>query len=181
MLKPITEYNKYFLEHSKKLYGFTEDGLIDINLESDDEEIVSLHDFFIIDNVIYINCSINENIGDKEEPDIAPINYLLKQENNKITEIESMPERPIQGNGTYKSKKWELQKVSFENGFTSHLFNLNFKGKAVFRKINGCYETKTGIIFNVLESEIPGKIEGLYFFPENRTSCSQIKEQGEIW
>lgn len=179
MLELIPKYDKYFFEHnSKNLFGFTGEGLEQIHVKTVQDEIIKIFDFFIQDDIIYISREILENQGTEEEPDMKNVVHYYKQEKKIMTEITDFPLRPIQEQTKYESANW---KIIYDKDI-SKVFNLFFKGSAVFRHVSGCYENIEGLYFNVLASEImPGRSEGLYFFPKNRTSVTKIKEKGEIW
>lgn len=168
LIDSIPNYDKYFLLHLMKLFGLSDDGLIAIELE------YKLKEFFKIDDIIYL--SIEVPVEDSES-----VTYYYQQENGSIENVKSIPEKPVQGWSVYKSNNFELIQDDYEGQAISKIFNTYFKGSATFIKINGCYETKNGLIFNVLESILPGKPAGLYFFPINRTSVSKFMENGEVW
>jgi hypothetical protein len=179
-LKPVSIFDNYFLEQgTKRLFGLSENGLVDLKIESvNEEEQFSFLDFFKANNNIYITISKTENTGTVEEPVFENIQYYYEQIDNIISNVGSIPTKPIPIHGTVKTENFELIEDNYEGTPISKIFNLYFKGSVAFLKIDKCYESKDGLFFNVLESILPGKPAGLYFFPKDRTSCNKIKENG---
>lgn len=179
MLKPIPEYDKYLYSNNRVL-AFTDEGFEGISFVNTKDEPIQITDFFRFEDAIYINTVIPENTGTEEEPVIENIPYYYKQLSGKVTELETIPDKPEQPYEECGSSNWEIEKVVFEDYFVSNITNLYFKGQARFIKVSGHYESDNGLFFNVIQSGKPGLREGLYFFPKDRTSCSKIKDPGQI-
>ncbi len=179
-LKPILIFDNYFLEQgTKRLFGLSENGLVDLKIEAvEGNEQFSLLNFFKANDNIYITIQKIENIGTEEEPVFENIQYYYEQIDNIISNVGSIPVKPVLTHGTARTENFELIEDNYEGTPISKIFNLYFKGSVVFLKIDKCYESKNGLFFNVLESILPGKPAGLYFFPKDRTSCNKVKENG---
>lgn len=180
MLKPIVDYDKYFY-CSNRVYGFSSEGIEQVEFIDTKDEPVQITDFFRHENIIYMTQIIFENQGTEEEPVMENVNYYYKQVKGKVTQIENLPDRPEQEYSEFGSSNWEIEKVVFEDGFVSNVTNLFFKGQSRFIKISGYYEGEEGLFYNVLESGKPGLQEGLYYFPKEKTSPTRINDKGEIW
>ena len=183
MIEPIKEYDKYFVQNSNIIFGIGENGPERITFIATKEknEIIPF-DFFAINGIIYFGIDLMEKEKDKDDEEISvKKQYFYKQEKSTVTNIDELPEKPEQTRIEYASNNFSITIENFEGTPVSDLKNIYFKNGVRFRAITGAYEIETGIIFNVSKSGIRSKKEGLYFFPLNRTSCSKIKEKGEIY
>jgi hypothetical protein len=171
MIKPIPYHKNYFCNKDfHRFVGIGEDGITDLKIVDLEDNPVNLKEFFIKDNVKYVAISVPENTGTEEEPVIEDIMHYYSQAGNgsDVVEIAELPERPAIGYSTYRSKNFIMETYQYEGETVSRIKNLNMRNQAVFKQIFGFSEIKTGLYFNVIESRIPGKLEGLYFYPIDR-------------
>jgi len=169
MIKAIPQYKSYFCNKDfNRLAGVDENGVTDIKIVDLEDNPVNLKEFFVKDGVIYIAISVPENTGTEEEPIIEDILHYYMQDNGNVSEIGELPERPAIGYSTHRSKNFIMETYQYEGQTVSRIKNLNMSNQAAFKQIFGFCEIKTGLYFNVIESRIPGKLEGLYFYPINR-------------
>lgn len=171
MIKPIPYHKNYFCNKDfHRLVGIGEDGITDLKIVDLEDNPVNLKEFFIKDNVKYIAISVPENTGTEEEPVIEDMLHYYMQTGSSgiVEEIGELPDRPEIGYSIYRSKNFIMETYLHDGQTVSRIRNLNMSNQAAFKQIFGYCETKTGLYFNVIESKIPGKLEGLYFYPINR-------------
>ena len=169
MIKPIPQYKGYFCSKElNRLVGIDENGTTDFKVVDTEDNPVNLKEFFKIEDTIYLSVASTENTGTDEEPVIEEILTHYSQKDGKLTVIESLPPKPEAGYSTYKSKNFIMETYQYQGETVSRIHNLQMKNQAAFKQICGYCETKAGLFFNVIESRIPGKLEGLYLYPIDR-------------
>jgi len=185
MIKALPQYKNYFCNKDfSRLAEIGEDGVIDFKVVDTEDNPVTLKEFFVKDGVIYLSISVSENTGTDEEPVLEDVTLNYSQDNGTIMQIAELPERPAIGYSTLRSRNFIMTEDDFEGEPISRIKNISMKNQAVFKQIFGFCEVKTGLYFNVIESKIPGKLEGLYFYPVNRKAVIFIDislGQGFIW
>ena len=178
-LLPIPIYDNYFFEEgTKKLFGFSEEGLIDIKIEAKEKkEVFVLVDFFKQDGNLYINIIKIENTGSEANPVYENISYYYEQAENNISNILELPEREKQVARALLSNNFKIFVDNHKSQLVTKVINLS-NGCVFVKEVSGSYETKKGLFFNVTIPLNKIKPSGLYFFPRNRTSCHKTKENG---
>jgi hypothetical protein len=175
MIKPLPQYENYFCNtNCSHLIGIDKDGLHGIKIIDVDENPTILKDFFIKEKMMYITALIQEDTGTLENPKIEYITHFYSQKNGSIKEIETVPDKPIAGYSVYASKKFVIEKGEYKGQPLSRIFNLTMRNLVVFKQIFGFCELKTGLYFNVIESMIPGRAEGLYFYSIDRKAVNYV-------
>ena len=185
MMNPIQEYDKYFVQDNS-IWGINQKGLEKIEISTTKNRVIKHFVFFVIDNIIYYGIREYEQTEEKDEngdkvTSSVEYTYYYQQNGLTVENIEEIPDEPEQTRIEYSSNNFSITIEDFEGTPVSDLKNIYFKNGVRFRSITGAYEIETGIIFNVSESGIRSKKEGLYFFPLNRTSCSKMKEKGKMY
>ena len=187
MIKPIPYYRNYFCNKDlNRLAGIDENGVTDIKIVDTEDNPVNLKEFFVKDNVKYVTISVPENTGTEEEPVIEDIfhYYMQTGSSGTVEEIEALPDKPVIGYSLYRSKNFIMETYQYEGQTVSRILNLQMKNQAAFKQIFGFCEIKTGLYFNVIESRIPGKLAGLYFYPLNRKAVVFVDislGEGFLW
>ena len=181
IITPFPVYRDfYFFTENKSLYKMMEGVIFQVFpeftiVQEGEDDIVSnftLSQFYTAGENIYFSTIF-------EETEI----YFIQSPGGIITEVskQDFGKPYLATYGTYLSQNFELIIEPYDDLPISKLFHLKMGSLVVFRTIYETYENKNGIYFNVIESGIPGKMEGLYYFPINRTSCSKVLTLGRMY
>lgn len=183
MITPVSQYNNYYFQ-AGRLLGFSGNERIEVKVSDTEENQVSVKDFFVKDKIIYLETVEAENTGTEEEPVIESITHYYSQDNGVVTEIEELPEKPVIGYSVFNSKNFSIIKGDYQGKPISVIQNKFAKSSATFKQVFGAFETASGLFFNVIESQIPNKQEGLYFYPKDRKAVvfvSSALNSGFLW
>ena len=185
MITPVSQYNNYYFQ-AGRLLGFLGNEMIEVKISNTEESPIPVYiqDFFVKDKIIYLETVEVENTGTEEEPIMESIIHYYSQDNGVITEIEELPEKPVIGYSVFNSKNFSITKGDYQGKSISVVQNKFAKSSATFKQVFGAFETASGLFFNVIESQIPNKQEGLYFYPKDRKAVVFVSSaliSGFLW
>jgi len=188
MIKPVTEFQNYFLKTSNnQLYGFDIQGVKKIDVIDQDGDAVTLKDFFTVSGNLYFTISEAEATETDGNTVYESVTKYYKQSEGEITEISELPTRPAIGRVLLSNSEFIISTFIYNGTTCSDVKNLevlklNPKFLERFIMVDGfCYLSGVGLYFNVSEGRGKARTPGLYFWNVGNMSIEKITECGEIW
>lgn len=183
VITPIQNADFYFFEETTKiLKGLINEKLEKINMAVTEDSIGKeffCNDFFTIDNSgreIYFSATFTI---DKDQ-----VEKYYSQISGVVTEIESLPAKPTKSRIVFNDGDFSAETVQWENqDYTDikNLFNLSGveRNKMVDDYFIGRFFNEDGLFFVIQESV--RRLNGLYFWPKNKSSLTGFTESGSMW
>jgi hypothetical protein len=180
-LKPIKEYDAYFLTENKALYGINDSGIEIIITKDIEGKLLKVNDFFKFNNKLYFEFIFyKENENQKK--------YFV-QSNNITKKIYDLPTKPVSSRSIMISGAFSIQNFNYidpntdESILCSDIKNLNMQsGIERFVLVNGYKEyLYNGLYFNVEIGRGDTRKPGLYFWKWNKTTPTMLEEKGLLY
>jgi hypothetical protein len=179
MIKPIKQYSAYFFAKTGKLYGLTESTIDTIDVIDQDGDDIFVIDFFTKSGNLYFQIL--------EDSDGESSVHFYQQKQDKIAEIDVLPEKPVKTRAHYNSKEFTITDFKFEDEKCSDVKNIvTESGVERFFNVDGFYHFEGyGIFFNVKDGryneEIVVRDNGLYFWGINDKGIDYLVGDGSLW
>lgn len=192
MIKPIKTYDAYFMSTDiVKLYGLESDKITVIDVIDQDGDIITLKDFFTKSGVLYFATIENESQMIDDVETTIQVEHFYSQKDGKITELDSLPEKPTTNRAHYTSKEFTISDFDYKGKACTDVKNLTCASgiERFFMVDNFIHFDGKGIYFNVPDGRyavVDGsrnyvRIEGLYFWGVGIKPVEYLVGDGSLW
>lgn len=185
IVDPVPLADFYYFTDSKQLSRFASGELSIVQMhvtitqegEADISQNFNCIDFFKIGNIIYFSANYDGTVR------------YYSQENNVVSEIAELPAKPEVAHVEMNNGHFYIQ-TSYYSGadYTGNISttrNITMGSSSVNIMVNnyhyGTCMSEDGLFMDIHNENDYPRASGLYFFQENRTSPSKIKDPGRIW
>lgn len=187
MIKPIANYDAYFLTKDSKLYGIDIQGVKKIDVIDQDGDEVKLNDFFISGGNLFFSVTEIDTVEIDGNNVSEGITYFYKQSKGEITKVDKLPAKPVQSRSHYEHAEFTIKDTKYENKDYTDVKNLIVtSGIERFLMVdNFLHYDGQGIYFNVSDGRynevITVRDEGLYFWDVTKSAIEYMIGEGIMW